>query len=551
MATFDYVIVGAGAAGCVLANRLSEDPRVNVALIEEGPNRNHRKPIVRTPLAMVTFMAPALSFLGGPRFVTWYATGREPGLADRTIAMPRGRGVGGCTNINGQVFIRGNARDYDDWRDMGNAGWGYEDMLPYFRRLETFEPLAAGGRYDDRLHGTGGPLNVAALRSENPLGALFLDAAAQVGIPLNDDFNGTTQFGAGRYMFTQRDGERVTAEGAYLEPARHRHNLTVFADRRVTALTMDGTRATGVTWETEGGGGHLAAREVILSAGSFASPHLLMLSGIGDGDSLRRHGVEVRHHLPGVGQNLQDHFDVTLEYRASTDVPYGISWRALPRNVMHVLNWLTRRRGLFATTTAEGGAFVASSQSDGRPDIQLYYCSGRANTQSASGFSGHGMLLHVCQLSSPRTGSVDLVSSDPHDLPTVRYGAYLESDDLIPLREGVRLARRIASQPMLAAHIAEEVAPGTGSVTDADIDAFIRSSASTLFHPVGTCAMGIDGQAVVDPASLRVRGVEGLRVIDASVMPKIVSGNTVAATYCVAEKGADLVRQSDASSRRA
>lgn len=556
MERFDYVIVGAGAAGCVLANRLTSDPRVRVALIEGGQDRNSRKGIVRIPLGMVTFMAPSLAFLGGPRFMDWFETEAEPGLDNRTIALPRGRGTGGSTLVNGQIYIRGQREDFDGWRDQGNPGWGYEDLLPCFRKLERFELLAEPGSGDHlytkaahrsapvepRYHGVSGELNVAPLRSVNPLTHAFLEAAERAGYRFNPDFNGARQDGYGLYTFTQAGGERVTAESAYIDPIRHRPNLTIFPNRSVTRVIMEGRRATGVAWrELDGTAGETRAREVILSAGSFASPHLLMLSGIGDAESLAAHGIEPAHDLPGVGQNLQDHLDVTLEYRASTLTPYGGSWRAVPRNALHVLDWVFRRRGLFASTTGEGGLFLSTGGHD-RPDIQLFFCTGMANTQNAKGFSTHGFLMHVCQLRPGSIGEVTLRSPDPAGKPRISYNFFQGDSTPDALREGVRRAREIIAQPPFARHLDRELAPGEQIRDDDALDAFIRKNVGTLFHPAGTCAMGTGPRAVVSPASLRVHGVDGLRVVDASVMPSVVSGNTVAAVYCIAEKAADLIR---------
>jgi len=565
MEPFDVVVVGAGPAGCVLANRLSADPARRVALVESGPDRNARRAIVRVPLAMVTFMAPALAFLGGPRFMSWFETEPEPGLQGRTIALPRGRGTGGSTNVNGQIYVRGQREDFDHWRDLGNPGWGYDDLLPYFRKLERFEPLAEpkasrhvriGGRpvaeqIDPRYHGADGPLAVAPLRSVNPMTEVFLEAARQAGLPLNPDFNGARQAGAGTYTFTQKDGQRVTAEGAYVDPVRGRPNLEVIADFHVTRVVMDGRRAVGVAGRGPDGPREIRAREVILSAGSFVSPHLLMLSGIGDADDLARHGIPVVHHLPGVGANLQDHLDVTVEYRAKSIAPYGISWKALPRNALHVADWVLRKRGLFSSTTGEGGAFVSTVPGVERPDVQLFFCTGVANTQNARGFTGHGFLMHVCQLRPGSIGRLRPKSADPDDKPSILYNFFRGDSTMDALREGVRIARRIVAQPAFAPHLDREVDPGPDVESDGAIEAFVRQRVGTLFHPVGTCAMGRGPEAVVDPADMRVHGIDGLRVVDASVMPAIVSGNTVAATYCLAEKAADLILADEAARRTA
>jgi len=562
---FDYVIVGAGAASCVLANRLTEDPKVRVALVEAGPDRNARKTIVRMPLAMVTFMAPALAFLGGPKFMSWFETEPEPGLQGRSIALPRGRGTGGCTNVNGQIFIRGQREDFDGWRDLGNPGWGFDDLLPYFRKLERFEPLAdpVSGRrirvdgkpfyegIDPAYHGTEGPLNIAPLRSVNPMAFAYLEAAQLAGHPINPDFNGPRQNGIGLYTFTQKNGERATAESAYLDPVRDRPNLTVMADTEITKVLFDGRTATGVAWRRGGETGVIEAREVILAAGSFVSPHLLMLSGVGPARELARHGIPVVHDLPGVGENLQDHLDITLEYRAKSATPYGISWKAFPRNVLHVGDWLLRRRGLFASTTAEGGGFVSTNPASDRPDVQLFFCSGRANTQAASGFTGHGFLLHICQLRPGSIGRLALKSADAGEKPSILFNFFRGESTMEVMREGIRLAREIMAQKPFEPHLDAEVDPGPDVQSDGALDAFIRERVGTLFHPVGTCAMGRGEEAVVDPQTLRVHGVDGLRVVDASIMPTIVSANTVAATYCLAEKGADLIKAEEKSLQRA
>lgn len=555
---YDYVIVGAGPAGAVMANRLTENPATRVVLIEAGPDRNARRAIVRVPLAMVTFMAPALAFLGGHRFMQWFETEPEPGLQGRQIALPRGQGTGGCSNVNGQIFIRGQRADFDGWRDRGNPGWGYDDLLPYFRKLERLEPLAEpkGNRHlrldgqdltadiDAAFHGTDGPLNLAPARQLNPMTKVFLRAARMAGLAHNPDFNGATQAGVGLWSFTQRRGERVTAEGAYIDPVRHRPNLTILSDRRVTRILTEGSRALGVAWTGPAGKGETRAQEVILSAGSFASPHLLMLSGIGDATELARHAIPVRQNLPGVGANLQDHLDVTLEYTARTAAPYGLSWRALPRNAGHVADWLLRKRGLFASTTSEAGAFLSTTGSD-RPDIQLFFCAGVANTQKARGFTGHGFLVHVCELRPGSIGRLTLRSADPADKPIILYNFLRGDSTTATIRAGIRIARNIVAQLPFQRHLRHELAPGPDAESDGALDAFIRNTVGTLFHPVGTCTMGRGDDAVVDPETLRVHGMQGLRVIDASIMPTVPSGNTVAATYALAERAADLVRTAD------
>ena len=372
---------------------------------------------------------------------------------------------------------------------------------------------------------------------------VYLEAAQLAGHDLNPDFNGRRQNGVGFYSFTQRSGQRVTAEGAYLDPVRDRPNLTVIPDTQVTKVLFDGVTATGVAWKRGGENGTIAARETILAAGAFVSPQLLMLSGIGKARDLARHGIALVHDLAGVGENLQDHLDVTLEYRAKSAAPYGISWKALPRNILHVLDWMFRKRGLFSSTTAEAGGFISTDPKSDRPDIQLFFCSGRANTQAASGFTGHGFLMHVCQLRPGSIGRVALKSANPADQPSILYNFFRGDSSMDVLRAGLRLARQIMKQSPFAPHLDAEIDPGPEVQSDGALDAFIRERVGTLFHPVGTCAMGRGPEAEVDPETLRVHGVAGLRVIDASIMPTIVSANTVAATYCLAEKGADLIKR--------
>jgi choline dehydrogenase-like flavoprotein len=379
-------------------------------------------------------------------------------------------------------------------------------------------------------------------RSINPTTDAFLKAATELGYPLTADFNGARQNGFGYYTFIHRNGLRESAEFAYIRPVRHRPNLTVLADRPATRIIMEGKRAVGVAWDNGPASGEVRGREIILSTGSFISPQLLMLSGIGDGAALSKHGIEVVHDLPGVGQNLQEHLDITLEYRTKATAPYGISWRALPRNVGHVMDWLVRRGGLFSGTTCESGAFVSTVPGVDRPDIQLFYCAAIANTQNASGFTGHGFLLHVTDLRPRSIGRIELKSADPQEKPSILFNFFRGEGTMDALRDGLKICRRLVAQPAFAAYGATEVSPGPEVDSDGAIDAFIRQTVGTLFHPVGTCSMGTGPEAVVDPATLRVHGLEGLRVIDASVMPAIVSANTMAATYCIAEKGADLIK---------
>ena len=557
---YDYVIVGGGAAGCVLANRLTENPQINVAVIEAGPDHNARKTIVKMPLAMITFMAPALAFLGGPKFMSWFESEPEPGLQGRKLALPRGQGTGGSTNINGQIYIRGQREDYDHWRDVGCDGWGYDDLLPYFKKIEHFEMLAnpkAGRGFvlnnkplvdqiDATYHGQNGPLNIAPPRANNRLNTAFLNAAKTAGFALNADFNGAEQSGFGYYTFTQKNGERASAEAAYLNPIRARPNLTILPNCKVSRILMESKKAIGVEWVKDSKTAETLGKEIILSAGTFVSPHLLMLSGIGDQQELKQHKIKLVHHLPGVGKNLQDHLDITLEFKTKDTTAYGLSWKALPRNILHVLDWVFRRRGLFASTTAETGGFVSTQSDSIRPDIQLFFCSAKGNTQSAGGFSGHAFLLHVTELRPGFIGTLSLKSANPNEKPSIIFNVFRGANSQAALRNGLKICRKLVAQKAFAQYLESETSPGPEVESDGAIDAFIRQTVGTLFHPVGTCAMGQGEQAVVDPATLRVHGVAGLRVVDASIMPAVVSANTLAATYCIAEKAADAIKLADA-----
>ncbi len=434
---------------------------------------------------------------------------------------------------------------------------GLRRPAPLFQEIERFELLAdpKSGRHlrfggkplasqiDARFHGTTGPLNVAPLRSVNPMFDVYLEAAQQAGYPLNPDFNGARQNGIGTYVFTQRNGERQTAEGAYLDPVRHRPNLTVLSDRPVTRLVMEGKRAVGVAWRNDAGQGEIRGREIILSAGSFVSPQLLMLSGIGDARELARHGIPLVHDLPGVGENLQDHLDVTLEYRAKTTAPYGLSWKAFAAQRPACARLVRAAPGPLRLDDGRGRRLSLDDPRLERPDIQLFFCTAIGNTQNAEGFAGHGFLMHVCQLRPGSVGRLRLKSADPNEKPSILFNFFRGASTMDALREGIRIARRIVAQRAFAPHLDREVSPGPEAESDGALDAFIRQTVGTLFHPVGTCSMGVGPDAVVDPASLRVHGIEGLRVVDASIMPALVSANTVAATYCLAEKGADLMRR--------
>jgi choline dehydrogenase-like flavoprotein len=526
----DYVIVGGGSAGCVLAARLSEDPAVQVVLLEAGP-----------PDGSVLIQCPAgLAVLAKTGQANWgFQTVPQPGLGGRRGYQPRGKVLGGSSSVNAMIYTRGHRADYDAWAAEGNAGWGWDDVLPFFKRAEHNE------RGADAFHGTGGPLNVMDLRSPNRFGPVFVEAARQAGFPANADFNGATQEGVGLYQVTHKDGERFSAAKAYLAPNRGRANLHVVTGAHVTRVLFEGRRAVGVAWR--GGGGAerqvRAAREVVLSAGALLSPQLLMLSGVGPAQHLRQHGIPVVHDLPGVGRNLHDHVDVVQVVDAPhlSDL-FGLSMRGMVDAVRGILEWRRQRTGLLTTNFAEAGGFIRSTPGEPLPDLQLHFVVGKLLDHGRKTVFGHGYSCHVCLLRPKSRGSLTLESADPFAAPRIDPNFLGDADDVQRLVRGFRVMRSILAQPALAACGGRELDASATARTDAEIEAFVRGHADTIYHPVGTCRMGGGPLDVVD-AQLRVRGLEGLRVADASIMPAIVGGNTNAPVIMIGEKASDLLKE--------
>lgn len=526
----DYVIVGGGSAGCVLAARLSEDPSVQVTLLEAGPE--DRSWFIHCPAGLAVMARTGQANWG-------YETVPQAGLNGRRGYQPRGKVLGGSSSINAMIYTRGQPQDYDAWAAEGNDGWAWQDVLPFFRRSEHNE------RGADDFHGTGGPLNVKDLSDPNPFSEAFVEAGVQAGYARNNDFNGAQQEGVGLYQVTHKNGERFSAAKAYLTPNRARSNLRVITGAQVTRILLEGARAVGVAYVKSGAEEVVRAnQEVLLSAGALQSPQLLMLSGIGPADQLRRHGIGVQLDLPGVGANLHDHPDVVQGW----DVPgahdlFGVSVAGAWRVAKGVGRWRRERRGLLTSNFAEAGGFIRSAESELLPDLQLHFVVGKLVNHGRTAAWGHGFSCHVCVLRPRSRGSLQLASADPLAAPLIDPGFLQDPDDMRRLIAGFRQMRQLLGQPALARHGGRENSAAMRS--DAEIEGFIRAHADTIYHPVGTCRMGKGTFDVVD-SQLRVHGVGGLRVVDASIMPQVVSGNTNAPVIMIAEKAADMIQEPSA-----
>jgi choline dehydrogenase-like flavoprotein len=524
---FDYVIVGGGSAGCVLANRLSADPTISVCLLEAGKPDN--TPLIHVPAGLIA-LVPG-------RIRNWaFRTTAQAALNGRRLLQPRGKTLGGSSSINAMVYTRGHASDYDEWAALGNAGWSYQDVLPYFKKSEHNEAGA------NDFHGSSGLLNVTALRSPSAFDQIFIDSAVQAGFPHNPDFNGAQQEGVGQFQVTHRNGERCSTAKAFLAPAKSRPNLTVLTQAHAIGIQFAGKRAVGMHFRHKGKTQTVAARrEVILCGGALQSPQLLLLSGIGAADELAKVGIPLLHALPGVGKNLQDHLDFTFVYRCASSALFGVSAGSVWRVLKGCWTYVTRRTGLLTTNFAEAGGFIKSDPALAIPDMQLHFCIAMVVDHGKRLLRGEGYSLHVCQLRPQSRGTVSLQSSDPFAAPLIDPKYLSNEADMTAMVRGYKATRRILDAPAFRQQGGQELFT-KGARSDAAIRHLIRERSETIYHPVGTCKMGSDAMAVVD-ASLKVHGVEGLRVVDASIMPTLVGGNTNAPTIMIAEKAAEMILQ--------
>ena len=530
--TVDFIVVGAGSAGCVLANRLTADGRQRVLLLEAGPP--DRYPWIHIPIGYAKTMFH-------PVYNWRFKTEPQPHMNGREVYWPRGRTLGGSSAINGLIYIRGQSEDYDDWAAKGNPGWGFRDVLPYFRKLEH------NVRGASEYHGADGPLWASDIEVPHPLVEALIGSAGRLGIPRNDDFNGAFQEGVGYYQLTTRKGLRCSTAVAYLRPARGRVNLDVRTRAHVTRILFEGRRATGVIYRQEGSEIEVHAhREVILAAGALQSPQLLELSGIGRPDVLGPFGIPVVHGLPGVGENLQDHLQARVIYECTQPITTNDALRTWHGKARMGLTYLFQRGGPMAVGINQGGLFARAMPHSTRPDVQFHFATLSSDMAGSPVHDFPGFTMSVCQLRPTSRGTVHLKSPDPLAAPAMQPNYLASHEDRATLVAGIRLARTLAATSPLCDYVAAEYRPGPAAQSDEDLLEFARNTAGTIFHPSGTTKMGpaTDPSAVVD-AELRVHGCEGLRVVDCGVMPTLVSGNTNAPVVMIAEKAADMILGSE------
>jgi choline dehydrogenase len=525
---FDYVIVGAGTAGCVLANRLSSDPRVRVMLLEAGGGDRH--PFVQAPVGF-------LKTFQDQQFNWCFSTAPGKGVGGRSIFFPRGKLLGGSSSINGHLYVRGQARDYDTWAQLGNKGWSYDDVLPYFKRAEDRSTGA------DEFHGAGGPQHVSDIHERHPICDAFINGADSLGVPRNTDYNGARQEGVAYYQRTIRNGVRHSAASGYLHPVKHRRNLEIVTHAHVERILFNGRQAIGLRYRQHGRPVQVHARkEVILAAGAVGSPHILQVSGVGDPNHLKTIGVETVHALSSVGQGLQDHYAVRVVHRVTKPITLNERARG-PRLLWEIAKWYAGGKGLLAFSPAHVGAFVKSDQGLDEPDLQFVftpasYSVGVVGTLQKT----PGMTIGVWQMRPHSAGHVRARTSDPYDAPEIQPNYLVDEADQRSVVQGLKWCRKLLSSDELGPYRGPETLPGPDVQSDADLLAYARVHGATVYHAIGTCRMGIDSEAVVDP-ELKVHGLDNLRVVDASVMPTMVSANTNAATMMIAEKASDLIAE--------